>query len=140
MKLQELQTSIGSKRGKSVSLGSLKVCLSRYVDTSDSSKLLTRVAPGLFALSEWTMNGAGFNASGLPQSGDYGSTNGGMNGWSRMPPPFPSSNGTALPLFLWTAAADEHSGKDEQRVYVRAAKRSTRPLKDSSTLAFKMRN
>ena len=59
MKLQELQSTISHKRAKPVSLGSLKVCLSRYVDTDDSSKLLTRVAPGLFALTEWRRARAG---------------------------------------------------------------------------------
>jgi len=97
MKLQELQASIGSKRGKSVSLGSLKVCLSRYVDTSDASKLLTRVAPGLFALSEWHASRS-----------------------TRENIEFSRREQDQLALFVWTAPADGQLGTEEQRVYLRA--------------------
>ena len=80
-----------------MSLGSLKVCLSRYVDTNDESKLLTRVAPGLFALTEWHL--ARSTRDGIemlrPDSGK-------------------------LVLFLWTAPADREQGTEEQRVYLRA--------------------
>jgi hypothetical protein len=93
MKLQELQSTIGHKRGKAVSLGSLKVCLSRYVDTGDSSKLLTRVAPGLFALREW--HGRSTTDT-LPRRQDH------------------------LEMFLWTAPADRQLGIEEQRVYILA--------------------
>jgi hypothetical protein len=99
MKLQELQSTIGHKRGRAVSLGSLKVCLSRYVDTQDKSKLLTRVAPGLFALSEW---------------------HGGKSvreGVARRSP-------DQLDLFVWTAPPDRRLGIEEQRVYLRAESES----------------
>lgn len=95
MKLQELQSTIGQKRGKAVSLGSLKVCLSRYVDTGDSSKLLTRVAPGLFALREWHGRST-HDTLALPRRQDH------------------------LELFMWTAPADRQLGTEEQRVYVLA--------------------
>jgi hypothetical protein len=94
MKLQELQSTIGHKRGKPVSLGSLKVCLSRYVDTNDQSKLLTRVAPGLFALSEW--NGAREPITPIRRPQDQ------------------------LALFVWTVPADDQLGTEEQRVYLHA--------------------
>ncbi|HWF46568.1 MAG TPA: hypothetical protein VG168_06160 [Bryobacteraceae bacterium] len=97
MKLQELQSTIGHKRGKLVSLGSLKVCLSRYVDTSDASKLLTRVAPGLFALSEW-------HSGGSPQQSAI---------LVRRP-------ADQLALFVWTGPADRQLGTEEQRVYLHA--------------------
>lgn len=97
MKLQELQATIGLKRGRAVSLGSLKVCLSRYVDTSDESKLLTRVAPGLFALSEW--NGARGTQEGIE---------------------LPRREQDRLALFVWTAPADRQQGTEAQRVYLRA--------------------
>jgi hypothetical protein len=96
MKLQELQSTIGDKRGKSVSLGSLKVCLSRYVDTNDASKLLTRVAPGLFALSEWRGDSPRESAALGRRVMDQ------------------------LALFVWTAAADRQLGTEEQRVYLHA--------------------
>jgi hypothetical protein len=101
MKLQELQSTIGHKRGKLVSLGSLKVCLSRYVDTNDASKLLTRVAPGLFALSEW-----------------HG---GRSNGESTV---LPHRSTERLALFVWTATADRQLGIEEQRVYLYAENES----------------
>jgi hypothetical protein len=96
MKLQELQSTIGHKRGKLVSLGSLKVCLSRYVDTSDASKLLTRVAPGLFALSEWHGGSPRESATLARRPVDQ------------------------LALFVWTAPADCQVGTEEQRVYLHA--------------------
>lgn len=97
MKLQELQATIGHKRGRPVSLGSLKVCLSRYVDTNDSSKLLTRVAPGLFALSEWNGNGS-----------------------ARESIAFVRGHQEHLAMYVWTSPADRQLGTEEQRVYLRA--------------------
>jgi hypothetical protein len=97
MKLQELQATIGHKRGRPVSLGSLKVCLSRYVDTRDSSKLLTRVAPGLFALSEWHGNGTVHESIA-----------------------FVRGHQEHLAMYVWTSAADRQLGTEEQLVYLRA--------------------
>ncbi|HEX4228804.1 MAG TPA: hypothetical protein VHZ07_09040 [Bryobacteraceae bacterium] len=101
MKLQELQSTIGHKRGKLVSLGSLKVCLSRYVDTNDASKLLTRVAPGLFALSEWHGGRSPRESAVLVRR--------------------PLDQ---LTVFMWTAQADRQLGTEEQRVYLHAENES----------------
>jgi hypothetical protein len=130
MKLQELQTTIGDRRGKRVSLGSLKVCLSRYVDSNDSSKLLTRIAPGLFGLSEWAQKGHGYFEIPAGQSADLSLHAFAASVYQRthaFPAPLPSlsrrSDSSALSLFLWTLPADEPGGLVEQRVYVRATDR-----------------
>ncbi len=117
LKLHDLQARISAKRGKHVSLGSLKVCLSRYVDAEDESKLLTRLAPGLFGLTEWEREHAsGMRAravaAGSSQILDNLSklqsvvTGEGLSG----PPP--------MPMFLWTLPADAHLGRDEQKVVI----------------------
>jgi hypothetical protein len=127
MKLQELQTTIGDRRGKRVSLGSLKVCLSRYVDSNDSSKLLTRIAPGLFGLSEWAKNRFGYSETSAGRPSDL-SNNAFPTSVHQRTHAFPGlltslslrSDRSSLSLFLWTLPADEQSGMEDQKVYVRA--------------------
>ena len=117
LKLHDLQARISAKRGKHVSLGSLKVCLSRYVDAEDQSKLLTRLAPGLFGLAEWERE----HASGMRTRAVAAGSNQVLDSLSKLQSVVTGeglSGSPSMPSFVWTLPADAHLGRDEQKVVI----------------------